>query len=85
MIPNERVRDILLDISKKRLEYQIEGYKHTRDVDYTEFAQQVVGETILAILATDHRDETYTQFDLDRIHNATNKIVDSVRNHWKFQ
>jgi hypothetical protein len=84
MVPNETVKRILQDISKESLEYQSEGYKHTREVDYTEFAQQVVGETIVAILATDHRDQSYTQFDLDRINTATAKIIDTVRNHWNF-
>ena len=84
-IPNKHVKRILQDISKESLEYRPEGYKHTRDVDYTEFAQQVVGETIVAILATDHRDLTYTQFDIDRINAATAKIIDAVRNHWNFR
>ena len=83
-LPNPRVKQILQDISKERLEY-IEGYKHTRNVNYDEFAQQVVGETIAAILATDYRDLTYTQYDQDRIATATSKIIDAVRNHWSFQ
>ena len=83
-LPNPRVKQILQDISKEQLEY-IEGYKHTRSVNYDEFAQQVVGETIMAILSTDHRDLTYTQFDIDRINTATSKIIDQVRNHWNFQ
>jgi len=85
MNPNEHVKRILQDISKESIEYQPEGYKHTRTLDYTEFAQQVVGETILAILATDHRDESYTQFDIDRINSATTKIIDGIRNHWNFR
>jgi hypothetical protein len=84
-LPNPHVKRILQDISRESLEYQPEGYKHTRQVDYDEFAQQVVGETILTILAADHRDLTYTQFDLDRIQAATSRIVDHVRNHWDFR
>lgn len=85
MQPIELVKQILQDISRESLEYSIAGYKHCREVDYTEFAQQVVGQTILAILATDHRDNTYTQFDKDRVEAATLKIVDQICNHWNFR
>lgn len=49
-----------------------------------DLAQLVVGETILVVLATDHRDETYTQFDQDRINAYTSKVIDSVHKHWNF-
>lgn len=50
-----------------------------------EFAQQIVGETVLAILATDCRDFTYTTFDRDRVQGTIERVVDQVRNHWGFK
>ena len=50
-----------------------------------EFAQQIVGETILAILATDHRHAMFTTFDRAAIDGATARIVDNVTKHWNFK
>lgn len=50
-----------------------------------EFAQQIVGETILQILATDHRHAMFTTFDRAAIEGATARIVDSVTKHWNFK
>jgi hypothetical protein len=47
--------------------------------------QQVVGETILAILATDLRDKTYTTYDKDRMDYAVGRIISDVRKHWNFK
>lgn len=47
--------------------------------------QQAVGETILAILATDLRDCTYTTFDRDRNDNVVGRIIRNVRKHWNFE
>lgn len=49
------------------------------------FAQQIVGETVLAILATDLKDVIYTTYDQDRVHGIVARVVDSVRNHWDFK
>jgi hypothetical protein len=54
-------------------------------VDLEAFAKQVVGETILAILTTDHKRFIYTLFDQDRADGVISRIVDNVRNHWSFE
>ena len=48
-------------------------------------AEEIVGETILAILATDHRHAMFTTFDKAAIDGATARIVESVRKHWNFK
>ena len=48
------------------------------------FAKQIVGETVLTILATDTRDLVYTTHDKGLRDGVVSKIVDSVRNHWSF-
>ncbi len=55
--------------------------------NYTQeaFAQSIVGETILAILATDHRHAMFTTFDKAAVEGATQRIVDSVTKHWNFK
>jgi hypothetical protein len=83
--PNPRVKQILQDISKESLEYQPEGYKHTRYVDYTELAQQVVGETITAILCAKFNDIVLTTHDADIAQSTQSCIIDAVRNHWNFK
>lgn len=50
-----------------------------------EIAKGVVGETILAILATDCRDVIYTTYDLDRVQGIICRVVDQVRDHWEFK
>lgn len=50
-----------------------------------ELAQQIVGETVLAILATDTRDVIYTTYDQDQVRGIINRVVDQVRNHWRFE
>jgi hypothetical protein len=49
------------------------------------FAQQIVGETVTAILATDTRDIVHTTFDKQLVDGAISRVVDSVRNHWNFK
>lgn len=48
-------------------------------------AQAIVGETILAILATDHRHAMFTTFDKAAIDGTTQRIVDAVTKHWDFK
>lgn len=48
------------------------------------YTQQVVGETILAILATDHRHAQFTTFDRAAIEGATARITEAVRKYWSF-
>lgn len=47
------------------------------------FADQIIGETVLAILATDTRDLVYTTFDKDQVDATMSRIIDQVRNHFK--
>lgn len=54
-------------------------------LDVQQFAQQIVGETVLAILATDCRDFVYTTYDRDRMAGIISRVVDTVRNHWSAQ
>lgn len=84
-LPNERVKQVLKDISKERLEFFPAGYIHKRDVNYDQFAQNVVGETILAVLATDLREHILTSYDADMAQAVTNKIINNIRNHWSFK
>jgi len=49
------------------------------------FANELIGETILAVLATDTRDIVYTTYDRDRVDAVISRVVDSVRNHFKEQ
>ena len=49
------------------------------------FAKQIVGETILAILATDHRHAIFTTFDKAAIDGATARIIEQIRKHWSFE
>ena len=46
--------------------------------------QQVVGETILAVLAADVRDMVYTTHDRGFAPGITSRTVDSIRKHWNF-
>ena len=73
MQPNNRVQELINQL------FEVDGKINLEDL-----AQLVVGETILVVLGTDHRDETYTQFDQDRINAYTRKVVDQIRDHWKF-
>ena len=49
----------------------------------TEFANQLVGECVLAALATDTRQLVYTTYDRDMVGGIISKVVDSVRDHFK--
>ena len=44
---------------------------------------QIVGECVLAILATDTRQLVYTTYDRDMVGGIISKVVDSVRDHFK--
>ena len=49
------------------------------------FAEQVVGQTILEIQATDHRHAIFTTFDKAAVDGATQRIVNNIRKYWDFQ
>ena len=80
---NERVKQILRDCSREEMTQVGTGLIHQRLVDYDEFAKQIVGETVLAILATDHRHALFTTFDKAAIEGATSRIINAVRKHWE--
>lgn len=82
---NERAKEILRLCSKEELKFVNTGFMHQRNVDYDEFAQQIVGETIAAILCTDTRDFTFTTYDKAVVDGIISKVVDTVRNHWNFK
>jgi hypothetical protein len=82
---NTLVKQVLEDTSKERLEFYAAGYVHKREVNYDEFAQQIVGETVLAVLAADLRDIVVTTYDVDMANAVVNKILDNIRNHWSFK
>jgi hypothetical protein len=48
-----------------------------------DFANQIIGECVLAILATDTRSMTYTTHDKDNIAGIISLVVDSVKNNFK--
>jgi len=49
----------------------------------TEFSNQLIGECVLAILATDTRKLVYTTYDKSVVDSVIAKVVDSVRDHFK--
>ena len=49
------------------------------------FAQQIVGETVAAILCTDTRNLVYTTHDKAVVDSVIGKVIDQVRDHWSFQ
>jgi hypothetical protein len=55
----------------------------TKSLD--KFAEQVVGQTILEILATDHRHAIFTTFDRAAVDGATGRIVEAVKKYWDFK
>ena len=48
-----------------------------------QFANELIGECVLAVLATDTRSLVYTTWDRDQVASVISKVVDSVRNHFK--
>lgn len=50
-----------------------------------EFAKQVVGETILAILAADCSRFTTTTYDKEFVDGVKSAVIDAVRDHWEFK
>lgn len=62
-------------IHEARMPYTVETHN---------LVQQAVGETVLAILATDTRDLVCTSFDRSLVDGVISRVIDQVRNHWKF-
>ena len=76
-IIKEIVRDSRLDVYGLGKDYS------KWDETVTNFVNQVVGEAVLAILATDTRSMTYTTYDKSVVDAVISRAVDSVRNHFK--
>jgi hypothetical protein len=73
------VRDSHLDVYGLGKDYQ------KWDETVTNFSNQLIGEVVLAILATDTRQIVYTTYDRDQVAGIISKVVDSVRDHFKEQ
>jgi hypothetical protein len=73
----EIVRDSRLDVYGLGKDY------HKWDETVSDFANQLVGETILAILATDTRSMVYTTYDKSVVDAVIGRVIDSVRDHFK--
>lgn len=82
---NEKVKEILRTCSQEEMTPVGNGWIHQRVVNYDDFAQQIVGESIVAALCTDFRDTTYTTYDRDMIASIVAKVIDQIRNHWEFR
>jgi len=78
---NERIKQIVRD---SRLDvYGLGKDYHKWDETVSNFSNQLIGETILAILATDTRSMVYTTYDKSVVDAVISQVVDSVRNHFK--
>jgi hypothetical protein len=55
------------------------------DSTVTKFSNQLVGECVLAILATDTRSIVYTTWDRDQVAGIIARVVENVRNHFEEQ
>ena len=73
----EIVRDSRLDVYGLGKDYA--KWEHT----VTEFSNQLIGECVLAALATDTRQLVYTTYDRDMVAGIISKVVESIRNHFK--
>lgn len=73
----EIVRDSKLDVYGLGTDYA--KWEHT----VTEFSNQLIGECVLAALATDTRQLVYTTYDRSVVNSVISKVVDSIRNHFK--
>jgi hypothetical protein len=82
---NEKAKEIMLQCSREKLQFVTTGYRHEREVDYDEFAQQIVGETVAAILCTDCRSLVYTTHDRAVVDSVIGKVIDQVRDHWSLK
>ncbi len=79
---NQHIATILKEPAFTRLhDWTYIGPVQKAELEY--FVQQVVGEAVLAILATDTRDIVYTTYDRDQVAGIISRVVDQVRNHFK--
>lgn len=81
---NERIKELAKQ-AQKVVGYTDGGYTEIKALDQEKFGQGIVGETILAILATDCRDLTVTTYDKQFVDGVISRVVDSVRDHWEFK
>ena len=89
---NTRIRELALEAFQPINDIASEGIadRYTFDQPWFQlynqkFAQQIVGETVLAALATNLQEHICTSYDADMARAVTNKIVDNIRNHWSFK
>jgi len=78
---NSKIKEIVRD---SRLDVYGLGKDYDKwDETVTEFVNQLVGECVLAILATDTRSMVYTTYDKSVVDSVISRVVDSVRDHFK--
>lgn len=68
---------------KKLIEAATENCMGVEQVNPDALVKQVVGECVLAILATDTRDIVYTTWDRDQVAGVIARVVENVRNHFE--
>lgn len=82
---NEKLKEILRDCSKEKLVPIGNSLQHQRQVDYEQFAKEIVGETVMAIITADCSQFTKTTYDKDFVDGVLSAVIDSVRNYWDFK
>ena len=70
---------------KKLIEAATQDCMGVQQVDPDLLVKQVVGECVLAILATDTRSLVYTTWDRDMVTGVIRLVVDNVRNYFEEQ
>lgn len=78
---NSKIKEIVRD---SRLDVYALGKDYAKwDETVTNFSNQLVGECVLAVLATDTRSLMYTTYDKSVVDSVISRVVDSVRDHFK--
>lgn len=78
---NSKIQEIVRD---SRLDVYGLGKDYAKwEATVTEFSNQLIGECVLAILATDTRQFVYTTYDRDMVAGIIAKVADSIRDHFK--
>jgi hypothetical protein len=79
---NQHIATILKEPALTRLhDWTYIGPVQKAELEY--FVQQVVGEAVLATLATDNRQAVYTTFDKQLVDGTIQRAVNQLRNHFK--
>ena len=78
---NSKIKEIVRD---SRLDVYGLGKDYAKwEATVTEFSNQLIGECVLAVLATDTRPIVYTTYDKSVVDAVISRVVDNVRNHFK--